>query len=65
MICQNGYVRLVNDSADVVLIKDTLSQGRVEVCINQRFQTVCEENWSNTDASILCSELGFSRNGTF
>lgn len=61
--CEDGYVRLVNDSLDSVLIKDTLSRGRVEICINGTFQTICEEDWDNTDASVLCSELGFSRFG--
>ena len=63
--CDNRYIRLVNDSAQRVVIKDTLSQGRVEVCVNGRFNTVCDSGWNNIDASIVCTELGFSRYGMF
>ncbi len=56
-------MRLVNDTLNSVLIKDTVSRGRVEICINGTFQRVCEEHWDNTDASVLCSELGFSPYG--
>ena len=64
MKCTEGYVRLVNDgSFDDRLIKDTVSQGRVEMCVGGNFHTVCDAGWSDSDASVLCSELGFSRYG--
>ena len=46
-----------------VFIKDTLSQGRVEFCVDHMFQTICDTSWNNTDASVTCGELGFSKNG--
>ena len=63
--CANGYVQLVNDASDLerFLIKDTLSSGRVEICITGTFRSICEDNWSNGDSSVLCGELGFSRYG--
>ena len=61
--CEDGYVKLVDDTLDSIFIKDTLSRGRVQICINETFQAVCEENWDNMDASVLCSELGFSEYG--
>ena len=63
VICDDGYVRLVNDTTQSILIKDTLSQGRVEVCRDGAFMTVCDSGWNNIDASVLCSELGFSKYG--
>lgn len=64
VVCEDGYVRLINDTSDnSAFFKDTVSRGRVEICINGTFQAICEENWSNTDASVLCSELGFSAYG--
>ena len=43
--------------------KDTLSQGRVEICINGTFGTICAEEWSHQDASVVCREQGFSAFG--
>lgn len=61
--CKNGYVQLVDNDLDIFLIKDALSRGRVEICISETFQTICEDSWTNDDASVLCSELGFARHG--
>lgn len=63
MVCEENYPRLVDNSDSAVLIKDTLSRGRVEICVDNSFHTICEDGWTNTDASVLCSELGFSRYG--
>ena len=63
MVCEDNYPRLVDDSDSAVLIKDTLSRGRVEICVDNAFHTICENGWNNNDASVLCSELGFSRYG--
>ena len=68
--CVNGRVRLVNNDAasesqlpSYDLIKDAVSRGTVEVCVNNMYGSVCADNWDNRDASVLCSQLGFSSNG--
>ncbi|XP_070557234.1 uncharacterized protein [Ptychodera flava] len=33
--------------------------GRVEVYMNEQWQRVCNTNWDNADAKVLCGELGF------
>ena len=37
--------------------------GRVEVCVELSWTTICDETWDNLDASVICFQLGFSRYG--
>jgi len=40
-----------------------VSEGRVEICMDGVFGTVCDVNWGNSDAIVVCRELGFAPQG--
>ena len=40
------------------------SNGRVEMCQNGTWGSVCNNTWDNTDARVLCAQLGYGNEGT-
>ena len=50
MLCDDFDVRLV-DGTDRY-------EGRVEICFNETWGTVCDGMWSNEDAGVVCRQLG-------
>lgn len=53
--CEDGIVRLENG---------TSSEGRVEVCYEGYYKTVCDDFWDVLEARIVCRQLNFSVNET-
>ena len=46
-------------SGDVHLLDGTGgSNGRVEVCVDARWLTVCDNGWTDKDAEVVCHQLG-------
>ena len=50
--CTDGGIRLAGGNQP--------NEGRVEVCLNSRWGTVCDDAWETVDASVACRQLGFS-----
>ena len=50
--CSNDDVRLQGGI--------DMREGRVEVCRNRTWGTVCNDTWNNRDAGVVCHQLGYS-----
>ena len=55
--CAYGQLRLVGGNVP--------NEGRVEICINNVLGTVCDDSWSSIDATVVCTQLGYSSTGIY
>ena len=51
----NGEVRLQDGTH--------ISNGRVEICQNGVWGSVCNNLWDHTDAGVVCTQLGYDSEG--
>ena len=60
--CTYGSVRLVGEDIDDDGVR--AREGRVEVCINHAWGTVCNHLFTQGDAEVVCGQLdGFYKEG--
>lgn len=50
--CEDGDVRLRDGTNHL--------DGRLEICINDAWGTVCENEFTSDEARIVCAKLGFN-----
>ena len=48
---------------DYYFIKDELARGRIEVCLEGQYGTICDSDWDSNAAAVVCFQLGFSHYG--
>lgn len=53
--CEDGEIQLVGGERD--------NEGRVEICFNNQFGTICDDQWGSADAMVICRQLGFEPEG--
>ena len=56
LVCSTDWeMRLVNGGSSL--------EGRLEVCLNGVWGTICDQSWDDTDAGVVCSQMGHSARG--
>ena len=58
-MCNDGDVRLMNGTLS------TSSSGRVEVCLNNVYGSVCGVRWDESDAAVVCRQLNMQSSGQY
>ena len=55
--CPPGDVRLVGGSV--------VDEGRVELCLNNAWGTICDDGFDERDANVVCRQLGYPDQGRY
>ena len=53
--CNDGDIRLAGGGS--------MMEGRVEMCYDGVWGTVCQNAWNSADATVVCRQLSFSSSG--
>ena len=55
VLCTDGDVRLVDGLSEY--------EGRLEICSNELWGTVCNDSWQQSATYVVCRQLGFNITG--
>ena len=55
--CTTGQLRLAGGNIP--------NEGRVEICLENLWGTVCTHSWGRMDAAVVCQQLGYSTQGAY
>ena len=62
--CQVGITPSCSQG-DIRLQGGNNTFGRVEICNDNVWGTVCDDSWGQVDAQVACRQLGFSASGMY
>ena len=52
-VCRTGEVRLEGSSQP----QETSREGRVEVCVDNQWGTICDDSWDDRSVNFVCNSL--------
>lgn len=55
--CADGEISLVGSN------RHKLNEGRVEICKNRTWGTVCDKSFATEEAATVCKQLGYAKIG--
>ena len=56
-VCTPGSIRLMDGNST--------QEGRVEICYNETYNSICDDRWDELEAAVVCRQLNYTEQGEF